>query len=154
MLGALDCAIEVTRAEDRREWKAAKAKDGRDRDEHPFRLEIVDLEIDEDGEPVTSCVVTPEERAADALRRVILPTGGNQRLIFDALRELLRNARAFGMAGAPPTRPCIELEDAIEQTRERLACPSDRKTERARAAITGLVNRGALVLREGWLWLS
>lgn len=154
LLGALDCAIEVTRAEDRREWKAAKAKDGRDRDEHPFRLEIVDLEIDEDGEPVTSCVVTPEERAADALRRVILPTGGNQRLIFDALRELLRNARAFGMAGAPPTRPCIELEDAIEQTRERLACPSDRKTERARAAITGLVNRGALVLREGWLWLS
>jgi hypothetical protein len=154
LLGALDAAIEVTRTDDRREWRTAKSKDGADGDAHPFRLEVVELETDEDGEPVTSCVVAPEERAADALRRVNLPAGGNQRVIFDALRDLLREARRFGMAGAPPTRPCIELEEAIEKTRDRLACEPKRRTERTREAFTGLVNRGAIVLREGWLWLA
>lgn len=154
LLGALDAAIEVTRNDDRREWRTAKSKDGADGDAHPFRLEVVALETDEDGEPVTSCVVAPEERAADAVRRVKLPQGGNQKIVFDALRDLLREARRFGMAGAPPTRPCIELEEAIEKTRDRLSCTSDRKTERTRQAITGLVNSGALVLREGWIWLA
>ncbi|MCK2086657.1 helicase RepA family protein, partial [Thauera aromatica] len=154
LLGALDAAIEVTRTDDRREWRTAKSKDGSDGDAHPFRLEVVELETDEDGEPVTSCVVAPEERTADALRRVKLPQGGNQRIVYDALRDLLREARRFGMAGAPPTRPCIELEEAIEKARDRLACASDRKTERTRQAITGLVNSGALALREGWIWLA
>ncbi len=154
LLGALDAAIEVTRTEDRREWRTAKSKDGADGDAHPFRLEVVELDTDDEGEPVTSCVVAPEERAADAVRRVRLPQGGNQKIVFDALRDLLREARRFGMAGAPPTRPCIELEEAIEKTRDRLACTSDRKTERTRQAITGLVNSGALALREGWIWLA
>lgn len=154
LLGALDAAIEVTRTDDRREWRTAKSKDGSDGDAHPFRLEVVELETDDEGEPVTSCVVAPEECAADAVRRVKLPQGGNQKIVFDALRDLLREARRFGMAGAPPTRPCIELEEAIEKTRDRLACTSDRKTERTRQAITGLVNSGALALREGWIWLA
>ncbi|MBP7467371.1 MAG: AAA family ATPase [Thauera sp.] len=154
LFAALDACIEVTRTDARREWKQAKAKDGEDGKSHPFRLDVVEIGEDEDGDPITSCVVAPEERAADAVRRVKLPTGGNQKIIYDALRELLREARRFGMAGAPPTRPCIEIQEAIEKTRDRLAVESDRKTERTRQAITGLVNSGALVLREGWLWLA
>lgn len=154
LFAALDACIEVSRADDRREWKLSKAKDGEDGKSYPFRLSVVEIGTDEDGDPITSCVVAPEERAADAVRRVKLPTGGNQKIIYDALRELLREARRFGMAGAPPTRPCIEIQEAIEKTRDRLAVESDRKTERTRQAITGLVNSGALVLREGWLWLA
>ena len=112
LLGALDAAIEVTRTEDRREWRTAKSKDGSDGDARPFRLEVVELETDDEGEPVTSCVVAPEERAADALRRVALPGGGNMRLAFDAIAAALKSARAYGMASAPPGRPCIELETA------------------------------------------
>lgn len=155
LFAACDFVLEVTRTEDRREWRLAKSKDGADDIAHPFRLEVVEIGTDpEDGEPITSCIVAPDERAAEAVRRANLPAGGNQRIIFDALRDLLRNARAFGMAGAPPTRPCIELEEAIAKTRDRLACDSDRKTERTRAAFVGLVNRGAIVLREGWIWLA
>lgn len=153
LLAALDAAIEVTRTDDRREWRVAKAKDAPDGDAHPFRLDVVELDIDEAGEPVTSCVVVPEERAADLVRRVKLPQGGNQKLVFDAVRDLLRAASRFGMAGAPPGRPCVELDDAIAVARERLACAPDRKTERTRQAITGLVSSGAVALREGWLWL-
>ncbi len=58
---ALDCSIEVTRTNDRRAWKVAKAKDGKDGEEHAFRLEVVEIGTDEDGDPVTSCVVVPDD---------------------------------------------------------------------------------------------
>lgn len=153
LFAALDACIEVSRADERRTWKVAKSKDGEDGHSRAFLLRVVEIGEDADGDPVTSCVVEPEEQAVEEVRRVVLPAGGNQRIVFDALRDLLREARHFGMAGAPPTRPCIALEEAITKTRDRLACESDRRTERTRAALTGLVSRGAIVLREGWIWL-
>lgn len=154
LLAALDASIFVTRSDDRREWRVAKSKDGADGEAHPFRLDVVELGTDEYGEAITSCVVVPDERTADVVRRVKLPQGGNQKLVYDAVRELLREASSFGVAGAPPTRPCVELDQAINRARDRLACDPDRKTERTRQAITGLVSSGVLVLREGWLWLA
>lgn len=153
LLGALDCAIEVTRNDDRREWRAAKSKDGRDGETHPFRLEVVELEDDDEGEPATSCVVAPEERAADAVRRVSLPGGGNMRLAFDAIAAALKDARAYGVASAPPGRPCIELEAATTAAAGALPCEPKRRRERAQAAITGLVSRRNLGHAEGWIWL-
>jgi len=47
----------------------------------------------------------------------------------------------------------LRLEDAIEQTRASLICDPKRQTERTQAAIRGLVERGVLIHREGWLWL-
>jgi KaiC/GvpD/RAD55 family RecA-like ATPase len=152
--GALDAVIEVSRDGDRREWRNAKAKDDRDGDSHPFRLEVVELGGDADGEPISSCVVTPEERPADAVRRVKLPQGGNQRIVWDALGAAFREARDFGQAGAPASRPCLRLEDAVAKCHGRLPVDSDRQAERIRQAIAGLVARGLLELREGWLWCA
>jgi hypothetical protein len=152
--GALDAVLEVTRDGDRREWRNAKAKDGGDGDAHPFRLEVVDLGVDADAEPVSSCTVAPVEQAADAVRRVKVPQGGNQRLVWDALGPLFRKSAHFGEAGAPPTRPCLRLEDAVTGCHGRLSCEPVRQGERIRAAIAGLVSRGLLELREGWLWCA
>jgi hypothetical protein len=88
------------------------------------------------------------------MRRTLPPKSGNQRIIWDAMGELLRGSKAFGKAGAPATRPCVELEAAVDQLRTRLACEPKRQTERCRAAISGLVERGLLILREGWLWCA
>lgn len=151
---ALDAAIEVRRDGDRREWKLHKAKDGDDSIAHPFRLEVVEIGADEDGEPLTSCVVKAEEATGDALRRTLPPKSGNQKIIWDALGELLRKSMSFAEAGAPPGRPCVRLEDAIEKTRALLVCEPKRQTERARAAVQGLIARGLLNHREGWLWCS
>jgi phage/plasmid primase-like uncharacterized protein len=152
LLAALDCVVEVTRQEDRREWKLSKSKDGEDGKAHPFTLEVVELGEDGDGWPVTSCIVRPEDQAAAAVREVSIPQGGNQRIVWDGLGELLRASNNFGQGEAPPTRPCIRIDDALHQLRGRLAVPSDRQTERARQALTGLVSRGLLNLRDGWLW--
>lgn len=153
LLGALDAVIEVSRNDDRREWRTAKSKDGSDGDAHPFRLDVVELATDDDGEPVTSCVVEPTERPAEGIRRAALPGGGNMRLAFDAIAAALKDARAYGKASAPPGRPCIELEAAIDAAASRLPCDPKRRRERAQSAVTGLVSRGNLGHQEGWVWL-
>jgi len=152
LFAALDAAVEVTRDGDRREWRIAKAKDGEDGAAFPFRLDTVEVGEDE-GEPVTSCVVVRAEATGDEGRRGKLPSGGtNQRSTLDALRPLFK-AGAFGKPGAPQPRPCIALDAAIAAAGPRLVCPAERRTERAREAIQGLVGRGVLGHNEGWLWL-
>lgn len=155
---ALDAALEVTRDGDRREWRTAKAKDGNDGLAHPFRLEVIDLGTDGDGEAVTSCCIVPEESTGEMVRRAKLPKGGNARLIWDALPELFRAAGERRPDGVPDElphgRPVLSLEDAIEGTKSRLPVDSDQRGYRARLAITSLVNSGLLTFRDGWLWVS
>ena len=69
LFAALDAAVEVNRSEDRREWKVAKSKDGRDGDAEPFHLEEVHIGKDDDGEPVTSCVVVRGEHQGQEKNR-------------------------------------------------------------------------------------
>ena len=85
------------------------------------------------------------------MKRVKVPQGGNQRLVYEGIRGLFKDGIS-GKAGAPPLRPCIELEAAVAAGAARLTCPSDKKTSRARDAIAGLVSRGVLGLNEGFLW--
>lgn len=156
LLAALDCAIEVSRDNDRRAWRVFKSKDGEDGKTHPFMLQTVELGEDEDGTPITSCVVRPEETIGAAVRRALPPKSGNQRMIWDALGELFADVDISGQPEAPDDlpfgRPGLRLDEAIEKTRTRLLCESKRQTERAHVAITGLINRGLLVHREGWIW--
>lgn len=150
---ALDAAIEVTRTDDRRDWRIAKAKDGADSEGHPFKLNVVEIGYDEDGESITSCVIEELEHAAVVVKRA-LPSGGNQRIAWNSLGEILRNATYFGEAGAPAGRPCVRLEDAIEAVAPLI--PTDKKHQRQRAneAISGLVSRGSLGHRDGWIWAA
>lgn len=148
---ALDAAIEVTRTDSRREWTLAKSKDGADGEAHGFFLEVIQLGEDEDGEPVTSCAVRSDD--APAVQRPRLPKGGNQRIIYDALNPLFRASTQFGMAGSPPTRPCLRLDDAIAATKDSLAVEAKRRPERTRLAITGLIAAHVLDCKDDWLWL-
>lgn len=102
------------------------------------------------GEATTSCVVMRDTAAKD-VRAVKLPQGGNQRAVLDALRPLFKDGTT-GKPGAPPLRPCIELEAAVSAGAGKLTCPTDKRTSRTREAITGLVARGVLGCNEGWLW--
>ena len=152
LFAAMDGAIEVTRDGDRREWKVSKSKDGADGEAHPFRLELVNLAPDDEGEPVTSCVVRRDESPENATRSR-LPKGGNQKVVLDALGDLLRKSADRGKASAPPQRPCVETEAAVDAIAPRLTVEPLRRKERVRHALTGLVAAGVVTCREGWLWL-
>lgn len=153
---ALDAVIEIRRDGDRREWVIAKSKDGEDGTAHPFKLDVVELGTDEDGELITSCVIHPLEKSIETLRRPLPPKSGNQRIVWDALGEILRKVGNDKPEGAPRTlpegRPCVTLEAAIAQTRSKLVCDPKRQTERVQAAIRGLVDRGILCHEGGFLW--
>lgn len=155
LFAGMDAVVATSRTGDARDWTNEKEKDDQDGQTHPFRLRVVEVGEDDDGDPITSCVV--ERPGADdpvsTISRPRPPKGGNQRIVYDALGPLFRDSHAFGKAGAPPIRPCIELESAILVVRERLTVDPKRKTERARQAITGLVASGVLGSNEGWLWL-
>ena len=151
LYAALDAAIEISRTDNRREWSIAKSKDDEDGERTAFRLHVVELGDDEHGDPVTSCIVEPDESVAE-VQRVRLPQGGNQRIALDALADPLRQSRNLGKGDAPPSHPCIELEAAVTIVADRLTCDAKRKSERARNAITGLVARGIYGAKEGWLW--
>jgi hypothetical protein len=152
---ALDAAIEVSRTDDRRDWRIAKAKDGDDGAAYPFRLEVVQVGEHDDGEPQTSCAVVAGEHKAE-FRRVLPPKSGNMRVIWDALGELLRQAGDVRPSDAPERlplgRPAVALDAAIEGTRERLACDAKRRTERAQQALTGLQAKGLIVIDGGYVW--
>jgi hypothetical protein len=86
---AADTVIEVTGTEGTRTVKVEKQKDGAAGETFAFNLEVVDLGLDEDGEPITSCVVvpsaaTPTRKTAKAPR---LPPAA--RLACEALRKAI-----------------------------------------------------------------
>jgi hypothetical protein len=152
LFAAMDAAVEVSRDGDRREWKVAKSKDGADGDAQSFKLHIEPLGFDEYGDPVTSCTVRIDTNTQD-VQRVKVPQGDNQRLVYEGIRTLFKDG-AIGKAGAPPLRPCIDLEVAVAAGAARLTCASDKRTSRARTAIAGMVSRGLLGLNEGFLWAA
>lgn len=152
LFAAMDAAIEVSREGDRREWKVAKSKDGIDGEACPFKLAVEVLGTEPTGEAITSCVVV-RDTAVEDVRAVKLPQGGNQRVILDALRPMFKDGQT-GKPGAPPLRPCIELEAAVSAGAAKLTCQTDRRATRTREAITGLVARGVVGCNEGWLWLA
>ena len=152
LFAAMDAAIEVSRDGDRREWKVAKSKDGQDGEAHPFKLQIETLGVEETGEAITSCVVLRDTQAQD-VRAVKLPQGGNQRVVLDVLRPMFKDGQT-GKPGAPPLRPCIELETAVSAGAAKLTCQTDRRATRTREAITGLVARGVVGCNEGWIWME
>lgn len=150
LFAAMDAAIEVSRDGDRREWKVAKSKDGQDGTAHPFKLQVETLGVEETGEAITSCVVLRDTTAQD-VRAVKLPQGGNQKIVLTALRTMFKDGTT-GKAGAPALAKCVELEAAVTFAASALLVAPDRKAERAREAITGLVARGVLGCNEGWIW--
>ena len=153
LYAALDGAIEVTRTDNRSEWNVSKSKDDITGKAHPFCLEIVSVGMDDEGEEITSCVAIPNDSMDGEMRRVLPPKSGNQKIIWIALQEVFKKSPTTGKAGSPIGRPCITLEDAIEKTRQSLLCEAKRQTERTRSAIQGLVGRGLLAHKEGWLWI-
>lgn len=153
LFAALDATIKLSNKANQREWMIEKSKDGESGKSFPFELKIIKVGIDEYGDEVTSCAVVPRECIDGVMLHTLPPKSGNQKIIWEALKKLFLLAESFGEGGAPEGRPCIRLDEAIEKTRGRLPCEQKRQTERTQAAITGLISRGLLEHRNGWIWM-
>jgi putative DNA primase/helicase len=142
----------VRRTAGTREWTLTKSKDDTDGASHPFTLEQVTIARDFMDEAVTSAVVRSIDAPVERGPRP--PTAKNQRIVYDALQPLLKASTDFGKAGAPPTRPCLEVESTINQVKGRIPAEPKRQPARVREALSGMVAAGVIGLNEGWLWLN
>lgn len=159
LLGACDVAIEISRMADHREWKLTKSRDGVDGKSHPFTLDVVELGKDEDGDSITSCVVTKVNQSETSERRERRKpiSGANQKIIWRALGELFRKAGTVPPTNAPECvpygRPCLELEAVLDEVSSKLITKDPkRRRERARGPLEWLIANEYLVMAEGWVW--
>ena len=128
MRAAADAELEVVRDIGGRVLRLTKSKDGEDGGEWGFGLEVVQIGVDEDLDPVTSCVVVEAEvnkaRASD--RKL----GVKEALINEVLQEFAK----VQLAG-------IEIKAVVEEAVRRLDPePARRKAEKnnLRRALTNL----------------
>jgi hypothetical protein len=153
---ALDAAIVVSRDGDVRSWSVAKSKDGADEGSYGFRLESVELGMDDD-EPLTSCVVAPVE-ASEPAKPKLPGAGSGQRAAWDAIGQALREAGDARPHGAPEAlpwgRPTLTTDAALDAIAARLIVEPKRRRERSRLALQGLIDRGLLHHADGWVWCT
>ncbi|WP_051154007.1 AAA family ATPase [Paraburkholderia graminis] len=150
LIAALDAAIEVKRDGDRREFYVAKSKDDADGACNAFRLQLVDLGEDSDGEPITSCVVEPDHGAVRDARRA--PKGAVQKRVHESMQILLFASEHHGEAGAPVNRPCVRKDDAVTALVSDMTCELKRRKPEARRALDALIKAGHYAEFDGWVW--
>ena len=122
---AADFEAEVTRDGEARVLKLTKLKDGNDGLSFGFRLKQVDLGRDDDGDPLSSCVI---EHVDVVPSRPKLPTGKRQRAVYKVAMELTQNGK---VAAARIIEQVVSLMPLEPGTR-------DRRPEIARRALDEL----------------
>jgi AAA domain/Bifunctional DNA primase/polymerase, N-terminal/Primase C terminal 2 (PriCT-2) len=84
---AADAEIEVSRHTDHRAAKVTKMKDGEEGAEFAFKLTPVEIGVDDDGDPETSCVVEQLAVPPKGTRKEPRP-GSVERTLLDAIRDV------------------------------------------------------------------
>lgn len=129
---ACDAELEVVRSEAGRALRLTKNKDGEDGLEWGFDLEVVQIGIDEDMDPITSCVVI--ETAMPAVGGVSSRKLGPVEKIVNAVVQEFAAAQSSG----------IEVAQVLAEAIKRMDLPEDRKRDtrkqRARRALEALCN--------------
>lgn len=129
---AADAEIEVIRTDQGRALRLSKSKDGEDGLEWGFDLEIVQLGVDEDLDPITSCVVV--EAAVPAKGGIADRKMGPVEQVVNAVIQEFAIAQTEG----------IEVGPVIAESVKRLDPPADGKRDtrkqRVRRAVEALCN--------------
>ena len=82
--------------------------------------------------------------------------GSNQRVIYDALGEMLQKASPCSDAPdtCPPGRAMLKERDVLHHLSECLPDKVNRPRERTRDAIESLEKSGHVRREDGWIWIA
>ncbi len=122
------------------------------------RLEVVEVGIDEDGEPVTACVVLPvEQTEAAAAARPKLPPAA--KIAFNALVEAINEVGEVPPASnhIPPSTKAVTIDQWRRYAYRRGICDSDKPRARQAAfqrAMTTLAASKCIGIWEPHAWLA
>jgi hypothetical protein len=122
LLGAADLVLKIAD----KAIKVEKNKDGQDGDEFPFELRWLDLGIDDEGDPISTCVV---EIADDADRRAKRKRPRDHTAAGKALQQLeeliieKECERVIGYRGIPDHADVVNLEVWRQRCRRKGLSP-------------------------------
>lgn len=150
LYAALDGAIEVIKNDVRREWCIAKSKDDVTGVSYPFRLEVVKVGLDDEGQAITSCVALFDSSKEALPRKASL--GRNQKWALEEIDKQLLNSPDIGKEGAPALSKCLNFDEAVLSVAERMPTDAKHRKSRAKEAIAGLVDKKYLGMKGDWLW--
>jgi hypothetical protein len=157
--GATITELEVSRSGDSRTLKVVKSKDGKDGEEHAFSLEVVELGLDDDGEPVTTCLVREEGQREATQKKTRGKLNASLRVAQNALHEALIKDGY----GAPPSEqiPPGANVVSIKTWKERavkmhisVANTEDSNKKAFGRAMDALQAEGIIGVWNGLVWLK
>lgn len=140
---AADAELEVLRNGEDRVLSSTKQKDGEDGAEYGFKLDVIPLGLDEDGDVVSSCVVSEADivnvKAKNTLGKV-------EQALLEAAGSLV------GLDGVLPD------ENSVRDSAVELLPLEDEKRDRRKyltgRAMTKLVEKGLLIRTDGRIQLA
>ena len=141
VLGAVDVEIEVSREDTNRTATITKMKDGEDGQKFGFRLAVVQLGLDEEGDPVTSCVL--EHGEAVTTRKMVGAKGPHELMVLRIVREMQ------GLDGTWPTVKELIDRCVTETPFDEGSDKRDRRREVLGRALDTLVGSGRLQVIAG-----
>jgi hypothetical protein len=147
---AMDFVIEITKKNDCSVAKVRKQKDGIEGAEYAFKLITVDLGVDDDLDPITSCVIEyldcqPTSLGGKSHKK---PGAWEQRVI-DAFYSL-------GLIGIPEGEIKIPVYEVINAAVEKAAIEpgkKDRRNEYAKRAVNSAAQKGFFSVQDNFVVL-
>lgn len=150
LYAALDGAIEVIKTDYRREWSIAKSKDDITGNSNSFKLEIVNVGLDSEGQKITSCVTLFD--GSKEIFRKKPSLGSNQKIALEEIDKQLQNSPHTGKEDAPASAKCLDYDEAISLVAKRMPAGAKHRKSRAQTAIAALIGRKYLGMKGDWLW--
>lgn len=111
-----------------RTLNVTKNKDGADGGMFPFRLQVVPIGVDDDGDVIDSCVI---EHTDEMPMTTPEPTGKNERLVFAVIHDLM-GLDSTGVLEGAVIAEAVTRMDLPEEGKK------DRRRELVRQALNGL----------------
>lgn len=165
LIGALDVAIQITKEGDGSDLRVArivKSRDGADGHLCTFRLKVHELAVDEDGDPVTSCVIEEVETGATASKKPTRKLNDKQATVLKDLDRLLEDETRVQVRSPRDDMPrvkCVRreaLRDLMQKNGRFESAPGERLTAKDRGflrdMLTALEARGIAASTDEWVW--
>ena len=160
LTGAADAQIAVREQGSINEVSVEYMKDGAAECALQFDLKVVEIGIDEDGQPITSCVVVPVDRShAHEAPKQSLKLTPAEKVAFDALAD---GIASFGSvvpsaSGVPDGVRGITIDQWREHAYKRGLSHSDKLDARRKAfsrAMTGLTAIHRIGVWDPYVWIA
>lgn len=119
-----------------------------------FALEVVELGQNRHGEPVTTCVVVPDDRSTAGEKRM-RPMSADTKLALNVLRDALLDKGKLGYPDAPKDTPSMPADQwrEIYYGRAKPGASQDTKQKAFRRASDSLMERRLVAMAGSQVWI-